>query len=70
VTEAEGSAGVTEAQDMLFLYNILKSLGLKVQLLRFPHQFELCGHAYQVITGLPMWACQCVLGHQVEFLGK
>jgi hypothetical protein len=32
VTEAEGAAGVTEAQDMLFVYNILKSLGLKVQL--------------------------------------
>ena len=32
VTEAEGAAGVTEAQDMLFMYNILKSLGLKVQL--------------------------------------
>ena len=32
VTEAEGAAGVTEAQDMLSVYNILKSLGLKVQL--------------------------------------
>ena len=32
MTEAEGAAGVTEAQDMLFVYNILKSLGLKVQL--------------------------------------
>jgi hypothetical protein len=32
VTEAEGAAGVTEAQDILFVYNILKSLGLKVQL--------------------------------------
>jgi hypothetical protein len=32
VTEAEGAAGVMEAQDMLFVYNILKSLGLKVQL--------------------------------------
>jgi hypothetical protein len=32
VTEAEGAAGVTKAQDMLFVYNILKSLGLKVQL--------------------------------------
>jgi hypothetical protein len=32
VTEAEGAAGVTGAQDMLFVYNILKSLGLKIQL--------------------------------------
>jgi hypothetical protein len=32
VTEVEGTAGVTEAQAMLFVYNILKSLGLKVQL--------------------------------------
>jgi hypothetical protein len=32
VTEAEGAAGVTEAQDMLNVYNILKSSGLKVQL--------------------------------------
>jgi hypothetical protein len=31
VTEAEGAAGVTEARDMLFVHNILKSLGLKVQ---------------------------------------
>jgi hypothetical protein len=32
VTEAKGAAGVTEAQDIFFVYNILKSLGLKVQL--------------------------------------
>jgi hypothetical protein len=30
--EAEGAAGVTEAQDMLYVYNVLKSLGLKVRL--------------------------------------
>eukprot|EP01082_Thalassiosira_pseudonana_P005580 g5185.t1 g5185 contig19:116136-117317(-) len=32
VTEAESAAGVTEAQDMLYAYNIIKSLGLKVEL--------------------------------------
>eukprot|EP01082_Thalassiosira_pseudonana_P015113 g13562.t1 g13562 contig82:14183-14878(+) len=32
VTEAESAAGVTETQDMLYAYNILKSLGLKVEL--------------------------------------
>jgi len=32
VTEAEGAAGVSTAQDMLYAYNVLHSLGLKVEL--------------------------------------
>ena len=31
VTEAEGAAGVTEAQDMLYVANVLESLGLQVE---------------------------------------
>lgn len=38
VTEAEGAAGVTEAQDMLYVANVLESLGLKVQ---YPMVLEL-----------------------------
>ena len=32
VTEAEGAAGVMVAQDMLYVYQLLQSLGLEVEL--------------------------------------
>ena len=32
VTEAESGAGVTTAQDMMFTYRLLNSMGLKVEL--------------------------------------
>ena len=30
--EAEGAAGITEAQDMLYAYHLLRSIGLEVEL--------------------------------------
>ena len=32
MTEAEGAAGVMVAQDMLYVYRLLQSLGLEVEL--------------------------------------